>query len=411
MDERELTSRRWAILAATCLVNLCIGSLYAWSVFARPLAERLTALTGTEVTSLAIVFTLANAVGPVTMILGGTIVDRIGPSWVIRAGGALFSVGMIASGFATSVAWLLISYGLCVGLGVGMVYGATVSNAVKFFPDKRGLVGGIATASYGASSVLVPPVANALTSLLGITWAFVVIGVTMLAVIELSSLVIRACPAGFVPEGWNPPAAQGGSDVADLAWNQMLREPRFWLMLSMLMCGAFSGLMITSQASPVAQDMVGMDAAQAALIVSVLAVFNMLGRIVAGFASDRLGAVGTIRLVFIVSLAGLGLLVVAGSGATLPFIIGVCLVGFSFGSIMGIYPGFTAGQFGARNNSVNYGIMFIGFALAGFFGPTIMTALHDVMGSYPPAFLVAAGLSVAGLVLTFMFSKVTTRSR
>ena len=408
MDNRDLTSWRWLILAASCLINLCIGSLYAWSVFARPLAERLTALTGTEVTSLAIVFTVANAVGPITMISGGAIVDRIGPSWVVRVGGLLFGAGMIASGFATGVSWLLVSYGLGVGLGVGMVYGATVSNSVKFFPDKRGLVGGITTASYGASSVIVPPIANALTSSFGITRAFVIIGVAMLAVIELSSLVIQACPAGFVPEGWEPPVTQvDNSGSSDLSWQQMLREPRFWVMLAMLMCGAFSGLMITSQASPIAQDMVGLEAASAALVVSVLAVFNMLGRIVAGFASDRLGAVGTIRLVFVVSLVGLTLLVVSGAGAAVPFIAGVCLVGFSFGSIMGIYPGFTAGQFGARNNSVNYGIMFIGFALAGFFGPTIMTSLRAATGSYPPTFLVAAALAVVGLVLTFMFERAT----
>lgn len=406
MNDRDLTSRRWLILAASCLVNLCIGSLYAWSVFARPMAERLSSLNGTEVMGLAIVFTVANAVGPITMISGGAIVDRIGPGWVIRVGGLLFGAGMIASGFATSVAWLVVSYGLGVGLGVGMVYGATVSNAVKFFPDRRGLAGGVATASYGASSVLVPPIANMLTASFGITRAFVAIGIAMLVVIEVASLVIRACPASFVPEGWEPPASQAMTGGADLSWQGMLREPRFWLMLSMLLCGAFSGLMITSQASPVAQDMVGMDAASAALVVSMLAVFNMLGRIVAGALSDRLGVVGTIRLVFCVSLAGLALLAFAGGGAVVPFVVGVCLVGFAFGSIMGVYPGFTASQFGTRNNSVNYGIMFCGFALAGFFGPTIMTSLYAAMGSYPPAFFVAAALSVVGLGLTLAFEKV-----
>jgi len=406
MNDRDLTSRRWLILAASCLVNLCIGSLYAWSVFARPMAERLSSLNGTEVMGLAIVFTVANAVGPITMISGGAIVDRIGPGWVIRVGGLLFGAGMIASGFATSVAWLVVSYGLGVGLGVGMVYGATVSNAVKFFPDRRGLAGGVATASYGASSVLVPPIANMLTASFGITRAFVAIGIAMLVVIEVASLVIRACPASFVPEGWEPPASQAMTGGADLSWQGMLREPRFWLMLSMLLCGAFSGLMITSQASPVAQDMVGMDAASAALVVSMLAVFNMLGRIVAGALSDRLGVVGTIRLVFCVSLAGLALLAFAGGGAVVPFVVGVCLVGFAFGSIMGVYPGFTASQFGTRNNSVNYGIMFCGFALAGFFGPTIMTSLYAAMGSYPPAFFVAAALSAVGLGLTLAFEKV-----
>lgn len=408
MDKHGLDARRWAILAASCLINLCIGSLYAWSVFARPMAERLAAITGQEVASLAIVFTLANAVGPITMISGGAIVDRIGPRWVIRAGGILFGIGMIASGFATGIPWLLVSYGLGVGLGNGMVYGATVSNAVKFFPDRRGLVGGIATASYGISSVIVPVVANALTSAFDITRSFVILGAVMLVAITLASFVIETCPSGYAPEGWRPAAGSGAaaSPGVDRNWRQMLREPRFWVMISMLLCGAFSGLMITSQASPVAQDMVGLDAASAALVVSVLAVFNTLGRLVAGALSDKLGSVGTIRLVFAVSIVGLVLLVLAGSGLVVPFIVGICLVGFAFGSIMGIYPGFTAAQFGARNNSVNYGIMFVGFAAAGFFGPTIMTSLHGLFGAYQPAFMVAAALALIGLFLTFLFGRV-----
>ncbi|MBQ9007670.1 MAG: OFA family MFS transporter [Atopobiaceae bacterium] len=403
MENRELDSRRWMILAASCLVNLCIGSLYAWSVFVRPMAERLTTTTGQEVTNLAIVFTLANAVGPITMISGGAIVDRIGPKWVIRMGGILFGVGMIASGFATSVAWLLVTYGLGVGLGVGMVYGATVSNAVKFFPDRRGLVGGIATASYGISSVIVPIIANALTSVRGITQSFVIIGAAMLVAILAASIVIEACPQGYAPSSWQASLTTVSAPIFDLSWRYMLREPSFWMMISMLLCGAFSGLMITSQASPMAQDMVGMDASSAALVVSTLAVFNTLGRLVAGAASDRLGAVGTIRLVFVSSIAGLVLLSFAGSGHSVPFVAGVCMVGFAFGSIMGIYPGFTASQFGAKNNSVNYGIMFIGFAVAGFFGPTIMTMLYGAFGSYLPAFFTAMVLAIAGLVLTFVF--------
>ena len=408
MENRDLDSRRWFILVASCLVNLCIGSLYAWSVFARPMAERLTTITGQEVTSLAIVFTVANAVGPITMISGGSIVDRIGPKWVIRVGGILFGVGMVASGFATSVTWLLVSYGLGVGLGVGMVYGATVSNSVKFFPDRRGLAGGIATASYGISSVVVPPIANALTSTFDITRSFVVLGAVMLVAIVAASFVIEACPQGYAPAAWQPvsPVGPSAAPNADKDWRQMLREPRFWVMISMLMCGAFSGLMITSQASPVAQDMVGLDATAAAIVVSVLAVFNTMGRLVAGTASDRLGVIGTIRLVFASSIVGLALLVLAGGGNSVSFVAGVCLVGFAFGSIMGIYPGFTASQFGPRNNSVNYGIMFVGFAAAGFFGPTIMTTLHGVFGSYPPAFLVAMALAAAGLALTFVFQRV-----
>ncbi|MBQ3560948.1 MAG: OFA family MFS transporter [Oscillospiraceae bacterium] len=407
----SLTKKRWIILAASCLINLCIGSLYAWSVFATPMAAYLSSVTGSEIAGLAIIFTIANAVGPITMISGGFINDKIGPKWVIFIGGILFGLGMIASGFAKSVGTLLLTYGLGVGLGVGLVYGCTVSNSVKFFPDKRGLVGGIATASYGISSVIIPIAANALIDNFDVTMAFKILGAAMLVIICVSAFFIQTCPKDFKPEGWNPPAPKAGAKVpVDKDWKAMLKDPIFYVMILMLCCGAFSGLMVTSQASPVAQNMIGMTAAEAAVAVSVLAMFNTLGRILAGFISDKIGSVNTILGVFLVSVLGLGLLFISGEGSVATFYIGVCIVGLCFGSIMGIYPGFTASQFGARNNSVNYGIMFIGFAAAGYFGPTIMSSIYASAGAYQTAFLAAMALAIAGAVLTFAFRKLSKKA-
>lgn len=406
----SLTKKRWIILAASCLINLCIGSLYAWSVFATPMAAYLSSVTGSEVAGLAIIFTIANAVGPITMISGGFINDKIGPKWVIFIGGILFGLGMIASGFAKSVGMLLLTYGLGVGLGVGMVYGCTVSNSVKFFPDKRGLVGGIATASYGISSVIIPIVANALIDNFDVTMAFKILGAAMLVIICVSAFFIQTCPKGFKPEGWNPPAPKAGAKApVDKNWKAMLKDPIFYVMILMLLCGAFSGLMVTSQASPVAQKMIGMTAAEAAVAVSVLAMFNTLGRILAGFISDKIGSVNTILGVFLVSVLGLGLLFVSGEGSVATFYIGVCIVGLCFGSIMGIYPGFTASQFGGRNNSVNYGIVFIGFAAAGYFGPTIMSKIYASTGAYQTAFLAAIALAAAGAILSFVYRKLSAK--
>lgn len=403
----DFTKRRWLILGASCLVNLCIGSLYAWSVFAAPMAAHIQSVTGGEAPNLSIIFTIANAVGPITMISGGFFNDKLGPKWVVFLGGVLFGAGMFFSGIAQSVPVLLLTYGLGVGLGVGLVYGCTVSNSVKFFPDKRGLVGGISTASYGISSVIVPILANALIECFDVTTAFKLLGAAMLVIICGSAFFMAPCPAGFRPKGWTPSAkAAGKTFVQDKNWRSMLSDPVFYVMLIMLCCGAFSGLMVTSQASPVAQEMIGMTAAEAAVAVSVLALFNTMGRILAGSLSDHFGAVNTIRGVFLVSIVGLALLYASGEGSVATFYVGVCVVGLSFGSIMGIYPGFTAGEFGSKNNSVNYGIMFIGFAAAGCFGPIIMSVLYQSVGSYQPAFLAAAALATVGVGLTVLFKRI-----
>lgn len=402
---KNLDQKRWVVLAASCLINLCIGSIYAWSVFAAPLAEKLTALLGTPLTAadLAIVFTVANAVGPITMISGGFVNDKLGPRGVLLLGGGMFGVGMILTGLATSVSGLIVTYGLVLGLGLGMAYGASISNCVKFFPDKKGLIGGIATASYGLSSVLIPPIANALIQKAGVSSSFVILGGAFLAIILVCSFFVVKCPAGYLPAGFVPSARIATG--TDKNWKQMLSEPVFYLMLIMLTCGAFSGLMITSQASPMAQRMTGMTPALAATAVSVLALFNAGGRIVAGLLSDRFGRLAVLRGAFVLEIIGLGLLFVTGEGQTLLMMAALSCIGLCFGALMGVYPGFTADRFGLRNNSVNYGIMFIGFAVAGYFGPTVCRSILASSGSYSMAFVVAAGLALVGIGLSFLFPR------
>lgn len=411
-QDTNYTKKRWIILFACCLANLCLGSIYAWSVFASPMADYLTSLRGTAITTgdLAIVYTVANAVGPITMITGGWFNDRFGPKKVIFVGGALFGTGMIASSFANGIRALLVTYGLMCGLGLGMAYGCTISSCVKFFPDKRGLIGGITTAVYGFSSVILPPVVTTIVQRASVTTAFRYVGMAFLGIMTICSLIVEQCPAGFVPEGWTPPAAAAKKQASlDLDWRGMLRSPVFYVMLVLLMCGAFSGMMIISQASAVASGMLGMTAAAAGVVVSVLALFNACGRLLAGYISDRIGRINTLLISCILSF--MGLLLLAFVGSRMPaFYGGIALTGLSFGAFMGVYPGFTADQFGAKNNSVNYGIMFIGFALAGLFGPMIMKNIYASAGSYNRAFLVAAALSAAGACLTFVCRRLTRRN-
>lgn len=408
----NLIKKRWLILIASCLVTLCIGSLYAWSVFAVPMASHLTEITGQKITNLSMVFTVANSVGPVTMIFGGVINDKLGPKWVLLSGGFLFGGGMIGSGFASSVPILMITYGLGVGLGMGMVYGPIISNAVKFFPDKSGFAGGLTTACYGASSILIPPVATLIAENYGVTAAFKGIGLVMMVIICTSALIIEACPSNFQipskPKVLNADK-QGESGGTESTYKEMLQQPKFYLMLIILTCGAFAGMMIISQAASIAQKMMGLSAASAATFVSVIALFNTIGRLTSGALSDKLGAVGTLRITFLCSLAVSIMLYFCNSSNIIPAYIGVSIIGFCFGSIMGIYPGFTAKEFGRKNNSVNYGIMFIGFALAGLVGPVIMNQIYTLTGKYQPAFCVAAVLAVTGEVLIYCYTKISMK--
>lgn len=169
--------------------------------------------------------------------------------------------------------------------------------------------------------------------------------------------------------------------------------------------------MSISQASAMAQKMAGMTPGAAAVAVSVLALFNTAGRVLSGYISDRIGPVSTLRAVFLLSACGLLTLFAFGQGHVIPFLIGISVVGFGFGAVMGVFPGFTASQFGSEHNSVNYGILFIGFAAAGYFGPTAMTWILSRSGSYRPAFLAAAGLTLVGIVATVLYRSLDRRVR
>ena len=243
----NLKRSRGLTLLMSCLINLCIGSAYSWSVFAGPLAERLTALGGAaySASDLGIVFTVYNIPGPFCMTAGGWLNRRIEVRRLIQMGSVLFVAGLLLCSRATTLGGLVVGFGLLVGVGVGTVYGCTVNNSVKLFPDKRGLAGGLTTGVYGLSSVLVPPVANVMIRNWGVSAAFQIIAVCFAVVLLLASAFVEQGPeeAGQMLPG-------GGRDMS---WREMLCQKKFYGMCAMLLCGGLSGMMVISSASDMAQ--------------------------------------------------------------------------------------------------------------------------------------------------------------
>ena len=400
-----LDQKRWLLLLVSCIINLFSGSIYAWSVFASPLAERIGSLLQTSLTSadLAIAFSIANALGPIPMIFGGLINDRFGPKFVIAAGGISMGFGLYASGNAESVSELIVSYGLFFGTGLSLVYGCTINNTLKFFPDHRGLVGGLATAAYGISSVLVPPIATQLISVYGITNALEIMGVFIGGVIVIGGFLSMRCPVGFTPSmAVQKQCVEIGRNYT---WREMLRDARFLPMITLLTCGATAGMMVISQSFFIARHQIALDVASAAMAVSCMALANTFGRLCAGTASDYLGRLPTLGAGLGIAIIGLILLALGSPANTLPFYCGLIALGFSFGCFMGVYPGFTAQVFGARHNGVNFGIMFTGFALAGILGPTLMQLLSAMGFSETGHYCAAGTISALGFVMMFLYRK------
>ena len=391
----DYSKKRWGVLIASCLIGLCIGALYTWSTFATPMAEYLSMCTGQKITNLSYIYTIACASAPIDMIIGGFIVKKYGAKVVAIGGGIIFGLGMILSGFVTSPFALVLTYGIMVGVGTGFSYGIIISNTVKFFPERSGFAGGLVTTCFGASSIILSPIANALVEKLGVLWAFRIIGFVMLVIIIASAFFIITAPE-------SSEEVKVVSPIKDVYYKEMLKTGDFYLMLLTMLCGSFAGMMVLSQTSQVAQFMLGFDAAAAALVVSVVSLFNMVGRFVIGWVSDKLGPKNTLMITFAITLIVNVILFFYNGGSFVIAILCMAMTGFCYGGSLGLFPSFTQSRFGRKYHNVNYGLMYFGTALAGVFGPMAMSVIFSKLYLYQPAFLVAAAIALLGEVLVII---------
>ena len=402
--------KRWAVLVASVVTNVCIGTGFAWSVYQTGLFNESASIFGTEVSQaqLALAFTICSGVAPIPMIAGSGLQKTLkGPRNVVWLGGILFSAGLIATSFIHSLSMLYVTYGLLAGFGIAFAYGITIGNTVKFFPDKSGLIAGISTAAYGAGSIIFPPIMQALISQYGVMPTFRILGIGYGVVIIISAWFIKEPPEGWLPDGYVPPVKNGGGSQEQKNWKQMLADIRFYLMIIVFIIFATGGLMVVSQGSPMSQAIGGADAATAAVIVSVIAVGNTGGRIIWGWVSDKIGRYPALFIMAaIVTASGLILSMLTESGSLAAFVIFATLIAMCYGGTMGVYPALTADAFGMKNNGVNYGIMFIGFALGGYIGPILANNLFDSTGSYQMPLMAVGIMGAAAIVLLFVLKAV-----
>ncbi len=389
---------RWAVLVSSTIINVCIGSNYAWSVFQKPLIDIFH--WSTSATSL--VFTISSGVVPLAMIVAGNLQDRIGPTRVLFAGGLLFGAGVIGAGFTTSLGGLYSTYGIVGGVGIGTLYACTIANTVKLFPDRRGLAAGLVAAGFGSGAALFAPLSAFLIHSFGVLTAFKILGIGHLTIIPVLALFIKAAPTGYVPLGWTPPAkATNPATATDKNWKQMLSDPRFYILWCVYAIGTVSGLMIIAHASPFGQEIINLTPQTAAIAVGVLALANTGGRVFWGWISDKLGRFSTVVIMFL--LGGIVMLVLPTISGLIAFVMVLIVVGLCFGGFMGIFPSITADTFGPKYLGMNYGVMFTAFGVAAFVGPRLAATVKEAQhGDYTYAFLIAAALSLVGIVLTMI---------
>jgi MFS transporter, OFA family, oxalate/formate antiporter len=392
----DYDKQRWVSLTACLLANLCAGFGYSWSVFLKPMSG----MFGWSASAVSLSFTAMISAGAVTAIVVGKAGEFLRARHLFLIGGALFGAGVIALGSARSLGHL---YGFAVlaGVGMGVVYpGATVSNGIRFFPDKRGLASGLLTAGYGLGAVVWAPASVYLIDSLGLRWALRVLGMVFFAVIGVCAALVRTAPHGYRPAGWSPPTPQTSRVIhwADKDWRAMMRTPSFFVLFLLFMVGTTSGLMVIGHASPIAQDMLGLSPEAAGRVVGYLALGIVLGKIAWGVLSDRIGRLPVFVSLIVIAVAAL--LIMWRVTSQVPVVAAMAAVGMGYGGFLSLMGPVTADRFGPKHLGVNFGIMFLTIAVASYVGSLLVGAVTGGGGgTYGQAFLIAAIINAAGLIL------------
>jgi len=397
----QLAVSRTKYAVAPILMQVLLGMLYSWSVFRGPLARAYgwTNVQTSDPFSYSILALVAGA------ILGGLWQDRSGPRLVASVGGVLIGVGWVLSAvFGRNPSALIVTYGCIAGLGTGFGYVAPIATLVKWFPDKRGMMVGLAVMGIGVSPLVFAPLIERLIGkdpaqfATTIPSTFVVIAIISVIGVVTAAQFCKAPPAGWRPAGWQPKAA-AVSARENTPPGGMLATWQFYALWVVYFLGASVGLTAISQVAPLAGTM-PKTAVSAGAAVGIVAIFNGFGRLVWGSVSDRLGRVRTMLTMGLCAAIACAF-VVRGATSLAQLLVGLCVGVFAFGGYLALMPSLTADYYGPKNMGANYGLVFTAFGISGFLVPKYFAHLVDrakaagnIAAGYNQVYLILAGMAV-----------------
>ncbi|MDD1667009.1 MAG: OFA family MFS transporter [Methanomicrobiales archaeon] len=396
---------RWVLILLGMVINLCLGSIYSWSVFVTPLTNYFVQELGQTVTAndVLLPFSVFLASFAIAMPLTGRFIESHGPRNVTIAGGILTGLGWLLASTATSVSMLYIVYGVIGGIGVGIAYGVPVAVAARWFPDRRGLAVGLTLLGFGFSAFFTANVAGWLIGAYGVMQTFRIFGIAFLVLITLLALPLVFPPKDWKPAGWTPPAPKAGEARCEFNRSEMVRTSSFYALWICYFIGCLAGLMAIGIAKPVGTEVVGIGSALATMLVGVFAIFNGGGRPVFGALTDRINPRNTALLSF--ALIALGSLLMWQLPTVPVYILAFALLWGCLGGWLAIAPTATASYFGTCDYPRCYGVVFLAYGAGAIAGPQLAGFIRTSTGSYLGVFPWVAALAVAGLAIALLFLK------
>jgi len=380
---------RWWIAIAGILLQMALGAVYAWSVFRVPLAKQFH----WTISQVTLTFTIAIMVLGFASFFGGLWLKRVGPRVVAMTGGALYGAGIFLASFSNhGLWWLYLTYGVIGGIGLGLGYIVPISVLVKWFPDRRGLMTGIAVGGFGAGALVTAPIATRLIQSVGVLQTFAYLGIAFLIVSVCSGSFMRNPPDGWAPEGWTPKEKQLVQKSArDFTLGDAIKTWQWWALWLLLFLNTSAGISVISQEAPMFQEFAKVTAIVAAGMVGIVSIGNALGRVFWAWTSDSIGRRQTFAVMFILQIALFWFL------PSLHTVTSVTVVGFiilmCYGGGFGTMPAFAADYFGSASVGSIYGLMLTAWGFASAFGPLLIAHMRQSSGDY------AGGLHIIAIVM------------
>jgi OFA family oxalate/formate antiporter-like MFS transporter len=414
--------KAWVVTFAGTAVNLCLGILYAWSIWAGALVPKDLKMAGQVMTGLnegwvyltnaeaATPFSLCVIIFALLMIPGGRIQDKYGPKVGAITGGLFLAVGCIIAGLTKSYGGLIVGFGVFGGIGMGIGYAAPTPAALSWFgPHKRGLIAGLVVGGYGGAALYVSPLGAYLLASGGITYSFVGLGILFAVVVIIAGSLLAKAPAGYVAPGLVVKAgaapAKAAGTLVDWAAGDMMKTWQFYALVIMFIGTTQSGLLVIANAAGLlatTAKAIPFFAANAWILASFGGLINALGRVGTGMYSDKIGRANAYALNCIVSAICLFLLPsIIGAKSVFFLFIAVGIAFWQYGGGLALMPAFTADFFGPKNLGFNYGLVFIGWGF-GFFMARLGGTIKDITGSLNWAFYISAIVLIFAVILSRM---------
>ncbi len=410
MSKQKVQNRSLVVLGAI-LIQLALGAIYAWSVFTPQLKD-----AGWSKVDTQWVFAVGLVFFAVVMVFAGRKLNAWGPQKLTILGGLVLGLGYFLAGIlgTTDFLPLLLLIGVVGGSGIGLAYVVPIAVGMRWFPDKKGMITGLAVAGFGFGAMLWVKLAGSwghLIENIGLSNTFMAYGIAFAVMVIIGGLWMKFPPEGWMPEGYEEKgklASSESNEKKEFTYGEMFRTPQFYLIFLTFVFSAGAGLMSIGLMKLYPMEALtanGLSTAEASAIAgTAMAVFfslaNGLGRIIWGLISDKLGRKRSI-LIMTATQGVIVILFTYMAGNEMLLYLGATLIGFNFGGNFALFPTITADTFGAKNVGSNYPFVFLAYGVGGLVGPILGGMLGD-MGNFPLAFTISGIAVLLGTILTFM---------